>query len=174
MMKKWMTLVLAALMLTGLLAGCGSDKAEDSAQESDVALDSFYAGLAEDYHWSEDPEQSEEGDLLMSPIEGEMLESYYPGLSDLATKQFVAKMPLMSSVVNEIVLVQCASEEDAEAAAVILQERADAQAEGGAWYPESMEAWSKAQVLREGTYAALIASSQYQDALVSSFQEQFA
>ena len=37
-----------------------------------------------------------------------------------------------------------------------------------------MEAWSKAQVLREGTYAALIASSQYQDALVSSFQEQFA
>ena len=81
---------------------------------------------------------------------------------------------MMSSVVNEIVLVQCASEEDAEAAAVILQERADAQAEGGAWYPESMEAWSKAQVLREGTYAALIASSQYQDALVSSFQEQFA
>ena len=113
MMKKWMTLVLAALMLTGLLAGCGSDKAEDSAQESDVALDSFYAGLAEDYHWSEDPEQSEEGDLLMSPIEGEMLESYYPGLSDLATKQFVAKMPLMSSVVNEIVLVQCETEEDA-------------------------------------------------------------
>ena len=66
------------------------------------------------------------------------------------------------------------TEEDAAAAAAILQERADAQAEGGAWYPESMEAWSNAQVIQEGTYAALIASSQHQDELVSSFQEQFA
>ena len=174
MMKKWMTLVLAALMLTGLLAGCGSDKAEDSAQESDVALDSFYAGLAEDYHWSEDPEQSEEGDLLMSPIEGEMLESYYPGLSDLATKQFVAMMPLMSSVVNEIVLVQCETEADAAKAAAILQERSDAQAEGGAFYPESLEAWGRATVLQQGTYVALIASSEHQEDLETSFNEQFA
>ena len=100
-------------------------------------------------------------------MEGETLESYYPGLAELATEQLVAKAPMMSSVVNEIVLVQCASEEDAAAAAAILQERADAQAEGGAWYPESMEAWSNAQVLQEGTYAALIASSQHQDELVS-------
>lgn len=174
MMKKWMTLVLAALMLTGLLSGCGSDKAEDSAQESDVALDSFYAGLAEDYHWSEDPEQSEEGDLLMSPIEGEMLESYYPGLSDLATKQFVAKMPLMSSVVNEIVLVQCETEEDAKAAAAILQDRVDAQAEGGAWYPESMEAWGKASVIQQGTYVAMIASAEHQSDIEEAFNAQFA
>lgn len=76
-------------------------------------LTAFYNGLAEEYHWSEDPETSEEGDLLMSTVEGEMLESYYPGLGDIATKQLVAKMPMMSSVVNEIVLVQCESEEDA-------------------------------------------------------------
>ena len=56
----------------------------------------------------------------------------------------------------------------------LVQERADAQAEGGAWYPESMEAWSNAQVIQEGTCVALIASSQHQDELAASFQEQFA
>ena len=81
---------------------------------------------------------------------------------------------MMSSVVNEIVLAQCATEEDAASAAAILQDRVDAQAEGGAWYPESMEAWSNAQVIQEGSYVAMIASSQYQDELAASFQEQFA
>lgn len=106
-MKKWMTMALAALMLMSLLTACGSKDGGSDAETADVDLTAFYNGLAEEYHWSEDPETSEEGDLLMSTVEGEMLESYYPGLGDIATKQLVAKMPLMSSVVNEIVLVQC-------------------------------------------------------------------
>ena len=44
-------------------------------------------------------------------------------------------------MVNEIVLAECGTEEDAATAASILQDRVDAQAEGGAWYPESMETW---------------------------------
>ena len=136
-MKKWLVMALAACMLTGLLAGCGS-KEEGSAQ---VDLSAFYTGLAEEYHWSEDPQTSQEGDLLMSSVEGELLESYYPGLADVATEQLIVKAPMMSSVVNEVVFAQCKSEDDAASAAEILQSRADAQAEGGAWYPESMEAW---------------------------------
>ena len=173
-MKRFVTLMMSLLLTAGLLTACGGQKDEGGAEDAQVSLNSLYAGWAEEYHWSEDAASGGPDDLLLMDLEGETLESCYPGLAALATEQLVAKAPMMSSVVNEIVLVQCASEEDAEAAAVILQERADAQAEGGAWYPESMEAWSKAQVLREGTYAALIASSQYQDALVSSFQEQFA
>ena len=173
-MKRFVTLMMSLLLTAGLLTACGGQKDEGGAEDAQVSLNSLYAGWAEEYHWSEDAASGGPDDLLLMDLEGETLESYYPGLAALATEQLVAKAPMMSSVVNEIVLVQCASEEDAEAAAVILQERADAQAEGGAWYPESMEAWSNAQVLREGTYAALIASSQYQDALVSSFQEQFA
>ena len=173
-MKKWMTMALAALMMTALLTACGGSKDEEGAGSADVDLNSFYAGLAEDYHWSEDPEQSEEGDLLMTSIEGEMLESYYPELSGLATKQLIAKMPLMSSVVNEIVLVQCETEEDAKAAAAILQDRVDAQAEGGAWYPESMEAWGKASVIQQGTYVAMIASAEHQTEIEEAFNAQFA
>ena len=158
-MKRILTLALSALLTMGLLTACGGQ--EGDAEEAQVALNSLYAGWAEEYHWTEDAASSTEDDLLLMNVEGETLESYYPGLAELATEQLVAKAPMMSSVVNEIVLVQCGNEEDAAAAAAILQERADAQAEGGAWYPESMEAWSNAQVIQEGTYAALIASSQH-------------
>ena len=94
-----------------------------------------------------------------------MLDSYYPGLSEIPTKQFLAKAPMMSGVVNEVVLMQCENEDDAAKAVTILQQRITDQAEGGAWYPESMEAWSRGQVIQNGTYVAMIASAQFQSAL---------
>ena len=169
-MKKWFVMALAACMLTGLLAGCGS-KEEGSAQ---VDLSAFYNELAEEYHWSEDPQTSQEGDLLMSSVEGELLESYYPGLADVATEQLIVKAPMMSSVVNEVVFAQCKSEDDAASAAEILQSRADAQAEGGAWYPESMETWSNAQVVQNGTYVAMIATADHQEEIAEQFNALFA
>lgn len=169
-MKKWFVMALAACMLTGLLAGCGS-KEEGSAQ---VDLSAFYNELAEEYHWSEDPQASQEGDLLMSSVEGELLESYYPGLADVAAEQLIVKAPMMSSVVNEVVFAQCKSEDDAASAAEILQSRADAQAEGGAWYPESMEAWGKAKVIQNGTYVAMIASAEHQTEIEDAFNALFA
>ena len=51
-----------------------------------------------------------------------MLEGSYPGLADVATKQLIAKAPMISAVVNEIVLAECGTEEDAATAASILQE----------------------------------------------------
>lgn len=172
-MKRFLTLALSALLAAGLLTACGGTS-DGSADTAEVSLSSFYAGLAEEYGWTEDAASSGEEDILMMDVEGDLLESYYPGLADVATEQLIAKAPMMSAVVNEIVLAQCATEEDAAAAAAILQDRVDAQAEGGAWYPESMEAWSNAQVIQEGSYVAMIASSQYQDELAASFQEQFA
>lgn len=169
-MKKWFVMALAACMLIGLLAGCGS-KEEGSAQ---VDLSAFYETLAEEYHWSEDPQTSQEGDLLMSSVEGELLESYYPGLADVATEQLIVKTPMISSVVNEVVFAQCKSEDDAASAAEILQSRADAQAEGGAWYPESMEAWGKAKVIQNGTYVAMIASAERQTEIEDAFNALFA
>ena len=173
-MKKLTTLFLALALTAGLLSACGGKTDNAGTETADVDLTVLYDGWAEEYHWTEDAANSQEGDLLMMNLEGETLEGYYPGLSDLATKQLVAKAPMMSSVVNEVVLAQCETEEDATKAAAILQDRADAQAEGGAWYPESMEAWGRATVLQQGTYVALIASAEYQEDLETSFNEQFA
>ena len=150
MTKRILALLTAALLL--MATACGGDTGNtDVPDTSDVALNSFYAGLAEKYGWTEDAADSGPDDLLMTNIEGDMLESYYPGLSDLTTKQLVAKMPMMSSVVNELVFVQCETEEDAAKAAEILQSRISYQVgdetnPGGAWYPESIAAWEKAQV----------------------------
>lgn len=174
-MMKRMTLFLLALTLTvGLLAACGGKTGDTGAAGTDVDLEALYNGWAETYDWTEDAQSGGENSLLLMNVEGETLEGYYPGLSELASKQLVAKAPMMSSVVNEIVLVQCETEADATKAAAILQDRADAQAQGGAWYPESMEAWSRATVLQQGTYVALIASSEHQEDLETSFNEQFA
>lgn len=157
-MKKRAVWILAALLL--LASGCGGQKAEDA----DVALESLYAGMAERCGWDGD---------YMTDVEGELLEEYYPGLSEIPAKQLVVKVPAMSSDVNEIVLIQGGTAEDAEAAAAILQERIDRQLEDGAWYPETRAAWEKAKVLREGDYAALIASGQFQEDLEAQFQSQF-
>ena len=162
-MKRLMTLALAALMLLGLLTACGGSKKEEVRN---VDLQAFYKELQDSYeYWSDD---------YLVDIEGEMLESYYPGLADIETEQFVAKMPMMSSVVNEVVFLQCKTEEDAAKAAAILQDRVDTQAEGGAWYPESMEAWSKGSVIQQGTYVAMIASAEHQNDVEERFNALFA
>lgn len=161
MRKRIGWMVLALLLLA---SGCGGQAGDGGAETAEVDLTELYAGMEESCGW-------EEG--YMVDVEGELLELYYPGLGELPTKQLIAKVPIMSSAVNEIVLLQCETEEDAESAAAILQERADSQAEGGAWYPESMEAWGRAKVLRQGTYAALIASAEFQQSLEEQFNRAF-
>ena len=163
-MKKWMTLMLAMVLAVCCLTACGSKK-EEAPAEVNVDLSAFYSdveaecGIPEGY---------------MADLEGEMLEGYYPGLAEIPAKQLIAKAPMMSAVVNEMVFMQCESEEDAAAAAEILQERVTMQAEGGAWYPESMEAWSKGEVIQQGTYVAMVASAEFQSTIVDAFNALFA
>lgn len=161
-MKKGTVWVLALLLL--LSSGCGGGNGGDGPETAEADLSSLYAGMAETCGW-------EEG--YMADVEGELLEEYYPGLGGLSTKQLIAKVPAMSSDVNEIVLLQCKTEEDAEHAVAILQARIDSQAEGGAWYPETLESWQRATVLRRETYVALIASGEFQESLEEQFTQQF-
>ena len=93
MMKKLYAVMAAALLLCGLLTACGS-KTETA---NDVDLTGFYNALAEKYGWGDD----------MMDLDGDMLEMYYPGLGDIAAKQFLAKAPVMSYAVNEYVFMQC-------------------------------------------------------------------
>ena len=147
-----------------ILTGCGGQQEEGRAEDSVVALNSLYAGMAASCGWEEDS---------MTALEGDLLESYYPGLSELPAKQLVAMVPAISSDVNEIVLFQGETKADAEEAAAIFQARIDSQVEGGAWYPETQAAWEKAAVLQNGPYAALIASGEFQESLEKQFNQQF-
>lgn len=160
-MKRSVTLTMMCLLALNLLTACGGR----GKQAPDVDLAAFCGEKAAEYGWDEN---------YLADIEGELLENYYPGLGDIPAKQLVAKAPMMSGVVNEVVFLQCENEEDAAEAAAILQERIDTQAEGGAWYPESMEAWGRGQVIRQGTYVAMIASAEYQEDWADSFNALFA
>ena len=160
-MKKLIAMALAAVMMLSL-AACGAKKEE----AKDVDLAAFYETIATEYGWDDNTMAN----LTEDP---ELLEMYYPGLAEITTTQLVARAPMMSAVVNEFVFLQCETDEDAEEATDILQNRIDMQADGGAWYPESMEAWGRGVVDRQGTYVAMIASAEYKDGILASWQALF-
>lgn len=160
-MRKTMSALCAVLMLTGLLAGCG---ASGNQEEKAVDLTAFWSAEEEKYQW---------GEGYFAELDDELMESYYPGLGDVAVKQLITKVPMMSSVVNEMVFAEGETEEDANKIAEILQKRVDDQAAGGAWYPASMESWEKARVITQGRYVAMIASASYQEEIAADFNALF-
>ncbi len=167
-MKRWMTLTLTLLTLLAL-TGCGGGGGK--TETKDVDLTEVYASMEEACDWWT------EG--YMVDIPENMLEMYYPGIGELETQQLIAKTPLMSAVVSEVVLVKCGSEEDADKAQEILQARIDYQVgddtnPGGAWYPESIEQWKKASILRQGNCVALLAVADTQSQLEDIFNQAFA
>ena len=159
MVRRVLVLALICILLTGVLTACGS-KTESA---NDVDLTGFYNALAEKYGWGDD----------MMDLDGEMLEMYYPGLGDIAAKQLLAKAPVMSYAVSEYVFLQADSEQDAAQAVKILQTRIDSQADGDAFYPETIDQWKAAKVLQNGAYVAMIASGEHQTEIEDAWNAQF-
>ncbi len=176
-MKK-ITAMILSLMMVLSLAACGEK--EESQPAAGADLSAFYNELAATYNWISEDELSsddfvEDAVMMMDLTEDpEFLNSYFPGLSDIPTKQLIAKASMISAIVNEYVFAECESEEDAAKVAEILQNRVTMQAEGGAMYPESVEAWEKAQVVTNGTFVAMIASAANQAEIVDAFNALFA
>ena len=157
-MKKLFSLTLAALLAAGLTA-CGG------AQDKHVDLTAYYDAMAEKLDWN---------DESMAETPDEVLDIYYPGLRDIETKQFIARSVMITAAAEELVLMECNSPEDAQAAKDILQQRMDEQVDGGAWYPSTIETWENAQVSVNGNYAALIVSGEDQKELTDAYHALFA
>lgn len=157
-MKKLLFPVLAALVLMGLTA-CGEtgDKHPD--------LTAYYNSMAETLGWSNES---------MAETPDDVLDIYYPGLRDIETKQFIARSVMISATAEELVLMECNSPEDVQAAKAILQQRMDDQVDGGAWYPSTIQTWENAQVSVNGNYAALIVSGENQEELTEAYNALFA
>lgn len=199
MKKKFLTLTLA-LALALSLAACGGqdapaqdgtpdDAPEVSAPETEAPeteapetpgespkefdLAAFYASLTEGEEWP----------VLMSLTEdetmAEMLDSYYPGLSELSTKQCGVYVAAISAAVGEIALVEVENAGDVQAVEDIFQARIDYQVgddtnPGGAWYPETIEGWkTKSQIVSHGNYV-MLAVGDNAGAAAESFEALFA
>ena len=165
-MKKMISLLMAAVMMLSL-AACGGSKTEE-VKSAD--LSAFY----EETMTAIMEEKGEENVPMMMALEGEMLDGFYPGLSEVATKQCVAYAPAMSAVAAEFVLVEVENAEDVEKVQEILQARIDAQIAGGAWYPETIEGWENNSRLAVNGNSLMLVVYEDADAIVESFNALFA
>ena len=105
----------------------------------------------------------------MSDMDSSMYDAYYPGLTAISAKQLIGKMPMITAAVSEIVLIECESAEDAATVQAIFAARKQAQADGGAWYPASIELWTKAEIAVSGNYVMLVAHENAADVAASFY-----
>lgn len=100
-----------------------------------------------------------EGLGAMMTLDGELLENYYPGLLEIPTVEEVLIQETMISISNVAVglvrLSDGASLDDVLAVQEILQARITAQADGGAWYPESCETWKQGVIASASHYVGM-------------------
>lgn len=158
MFKKILSLALAAVMALSLVA-CSSKPQQQAAPD----LTAFYTALCEQYGENFPANADVAADEAM-------LEMVYPGLAAIETKQRVIFQPMMGAVVCEIALIEVANADDLAAVEAILQARIDAQIDGGAWYPESIEGWqNNSRISKLGNCIMMIAYQEC-DAIVDSFQ----
>ena len=148
MNKRIFALMLALVMSFTLLAACGSkdsgsaNENTPSTPDTEVQEPSFGADLNKFYN--DMMAAAEEAPMMMDlSADAEMLESMYPGLGAVETKQLVVAAPMMSAVAMEFAFVEVANAADVETVKTILQTRIDNQVAGGAWYPETIEQWEK-------------------------------
>ena len=102
-----------------------TDGTEDSGETAAQSLADFYAGLQENY----------DGLGMMTAYEGELLDNYYPGLSDIAVEEILIQETAMTMANSAVALVHVTDSADVETVKSILAARAQTQADGGAWYP---------------------------------------
>ena len=155
--------VLLTLALALSLAACGNKGGEPAQAAPDLNqyFEDFMSSLGE----ANAP--------AMMDLEGQFMDAAYPGLSGYQAKQCVVKAAAISSVPYEFALVELGSEADAKAAAEIFQTRIDGQIAGGAFYPDTIAGWEKAEVITQGNVAALICAGSEQDAAVDAFRALF-
>ena len=131
-----------------------------------VDLNAFYLSLVESY--------GENFPATMNLCEAvEMLDGFYPGMSEIDAKQMMIYQPMMGAVVCEIALVEVVNSADIDAVKAMMQARIDTQVDGGAWYPESIEGWkNNSRIVVNGNCVMMIAYSDC-DAIVDAFNGLF-
>lgn len=99
--------------------------------------DSFFSTLQGKY----------EGLGHMMALDGELLDTYYPGLSSVPNVEALLVEETMISTANMaiglVVLNDNATADDLAAVTKALQSRINVQADGGAFYPDSCETWKQ-------------------------------
>lgn len=144
--------------------------AESQSKPADkVDLTAFYETLSADEDWP-----------AMMLAEGEVLDAFYPGLSDIAANQCAVYTAMISASVGEIALVEVQNAGDVQKVKDIFQARIDYQVgddenPGGAWYPQTIKGWKDgSHIVSNGNFVMLVATYEKSDDVVAAFNALFA
>ena len=154
-MKKWICMLLAAMMVLSL-AACGGNQnpqQENGTQQGDTQQNEQTVDLKQA---AEDAIATLGDEMPLFPVEDAAeLEGLYPGLTAVETKQIVAYQPPVSGFGCELVMVEVASVADVETVRGILQQRVDSMA-NDTTYPENTPAWkNNSAVTVNGNYVVM-------------------
>jgi len=165
-MKRIFAIALACVLSLSVLTACSSNSGSaSSAAPVDADLSAFVTALADKH--------GENFAANADVVEAGMHNDMYPGIADVATEQLLIYQPMMGAVVCEIALAEVVDAADVETVKGIFQARIDAQVDGGAWYPESIEGWEKnSRIVSNGNYVMMIAWEFCDDA-VADFEALF-
>ncbi len=173
-MKKLFAAILALTMMLALVA-CGNANTNNAGDDAgnDVVTPVETPDLTK-YYDDFMASLGEENTPFMMPADPDTLAAFYPGLSDVATKQCVVQLAGMSAVAFEFALIECENAEDVEAVKAILEARKTYQVDGGAWYPETVAAWEGAEIIVKGNVVVLILAGEATADAVAAFNALFA
>ena len=176
-MKKAISLALAAILLLSALSACAKPGSNGSTppEQKDADLAAFAQTVQENHEFSGFMEKIDTEDPDMGEFMGEMLDNYYPGLTDLELEQQEIYMSMISFSSGELAMAQAKSADDAAAVKDIFQARIDAKTtEGPNNYPEEVEMWQRdAKIATQGNYVLLVCHED-SAAIVDEFNALFA
>ena len=153
-MKKLLCVLLDAVMALAL-AACGGGNGTPAGDSSDPQQDQ-QAQSVDLKQVAADAVAALGDEYPMFPVEdADQLESLYPGLTAVETKQLVAYQPPVSGFGCELAMAEVANAADAETVRAIFQQRVDSIANDTA-YPENAPAWkNNSAVTVNGNYVVL-------------------
>ena len=143
-------------------SGSGSDSGENSGSTASVDLSTFYNDMTSQYEFP-----------ALQAFTGDVLESYYPGMGAVSTKQCLIMGTMMTMNNGEFCLVEVSDSKDVDTVKAIFQARIDAMVDGGAWYPGPTEQWTNnSRVVSNGNYVMMVVHENCDD-IVDAFNALF-
>lgn len=138
------------------------EKPQEKPADKSVDLQAFYDTTIASYTFQ-----------TLQQFTGDVLETYYPGMSDIDTKQCLIMGTMMSMNNGEFCLVEVSNASDVDKVKDIFQSRIDYMAETGAWYPEPTELWTNSsRVVSNGNYVMMVVHADC-DQIVDDFNALF-